>query len=78
MIAAEGYPEHPVKGDKIKINDAERTGFTRPGAPDPPGGQAYLLHAGTRGRRGLRHAGHGAAGRAAAGRQTWCRRAAGC
>ena len=58
MIAAEGYPEHPVKGDKIKINEPERTGFTRPGAPDPPGGQAYLLHAGT----AHRHAGTAAAG----------------
>ena len=24
MIAAEGYPEHPVKGEKIKIIEAER------------------------------------------------------
>jgi phosphoribosylamine--glycine ligase len=47
VIAAEGYPEHPVTGDTIKINDPERAGFTRPGAPDSPDGQAYLLHAGT-------------------------------
>ena len=47
VIAAEGYPEHPVRGDKITINDPERAGFTRPGAPDSPTGQAYLLHAGT-------------------------------
>ena len=47
VIAAEGYPEHPVKGDTITIFDAERTGMTRPGAPDPQPGQAYLLHAGT-------------------------------
>ncbi len=47
VIAAEGYPEHPVKGDTITIFAAERTGLTRPAAPDPPRGQAYLLHAGT-------------------------------
>ncbi len=35
VIAAEGYPERPVKGDKITIVDTERAG-------DP-----YLLHAGT-------------------------------
>ncbi len=47
VIAAEGYPENPVTGDTITINDPERAGFTRPGARDSPGGQAYLLHAGT-------------------------------
>jgi phosphoribosylamine---glycine ligase len=40
VIAAEGYPEHPVKGEKIKIFNAER-------AAAPPSGQAYVLHAGT-------------------------------
>jgi phosphoribosylamine---glycine ligase len=35
VIAAEGYPAAPVKGDKIKIIDTERTGYS------------YLLHAGT-------------------------------
>ncbi len=52
VIAAEGYPENPVKGEKIKFFAAERTVMTRPGDPDPlPGqaasGQAYVLHAGT-------------------------------
>jgi phosphoribosylamine--glycine ligase len=81
VIAAEGYPDRPVKGDKITILDterarvpsrgipgepglAERTGMTSPGTPGEPdlaertgmtcpdasgapGGQAYLLHAGT-------------------------------
>jgi phosphoribosylamine---glycine ligase len=48
VIAAEGYPEQPVKGDKITIMDAERAGVARPGHPDPRSGQeAYLLHAGT-------------------------------
>jgi phosphoribosylamine---glycine ligase len=54
VIAAEGYPEHPVKGDTIKIPDSERTTVAASGpaglAPgigeaDPAG--AYLLHAGT-------------------------------
>ena len=35
VIAAEGYPADPVKGDKIKTMDTERTGYS------------YLLHAGT-------------------------------
>ncbi|HEX5304057.1 MAG TPA: phosphoribosylglycinamide synthetase C domain-containing protein, partial [Streptosporangiaceae bacterium] len=35
VIAAEGYPADPAKGDKIKIVDNER------------GGHSYLLHAGT-------------------------------
>jgi phosphoribosylamine--glycine ligase len=58
VLAAEGYPESPVKGDKIKIMNAERGGFTSPGTAGPhpgqaassPGGSpwdAYLLHAGT-------------------------------
>jgi len=34
VLAAEGYPESPAKGDKIKIDDLERT-------------DGYLLHAGT-------------------------------
>jgi phosphoribosylamine---glycine ligase len=68
VIAAAGYPEHPVKGDKIKINDPERAGFTRPGVPDSPGGQAYLLHAGTAGGgAGIGGAGTGRAGTTASG-----------
>jgi phosphoribosylamine--glycine ligase len=47
VIAAEGYPDRPVKGDKIKIFEAERSGLTRPGDPGPPTGEAYILHAGT-------------------------------
>jgi phosphoribosylamine---glycine ligase len=52
VIAAEGYPENPVKGEKIKFFAAERTVMTRPGDPDPlrglaASGQAYVLHAGT-------------------------------
>jgi phosphoribosylamine---glycine ligase len=35
VLAAEGYPESPVRGDKIKIVGNER------------GGHSYLLHAGT-------------------------------
>ncbi len=46
VLAAEGYPESPVKGDKIKIMNAERGELSRPGTTDPPG-DAYLLHAGT-------------------------------
>ena len=34
VLAANGYPESPVKGDQIKINSPERTG-------------GYFLHAGT-------------------------------
>jgi phosphoribosylamine--glycine ligase len=52
VIAAEGYPEHPVKGDKI--TGAERAGVSRPGAGGGRDGSgqagssdAYLLHAGT-------------------------------
>jgi phosphoribosylamine---glycine ligase len=35
VLAAEGYPEHPAKGDKIKIMTTERAA------------NSYLLHAGT-------------------------------
>ena len=52
VIAADGYPEHPVKGDKI--TGAERAGVPRPGAGGGRDGSgqtgssdAYLLHAGT-------------------------------
>ena len=52
VIAAEGYPENPVKGDKI--TGAERAGVPRPGAGRGRDGSgqsgssgAYLLHAGT-------------------------------
>ena len=45
VIAAEGYPENPVKGEKIKFFDAERTVMTRPGDPDQQ--HSYVLHAGT-------------------------------
>jgi phosphoribosylamine--glycine ligase len=54
VIAAEGYPENPVKGEKIKILDPERAVVARPGQAGPPSGvagvasaHAYLLHAGT-------------------------------
>jgi phosphoribosylamine---glycine ligase len=47
VIAAEGYPDRPVNGDKIKISDTERTRLTGPGDPGPPSGEAYILHAGT-------------------------------
>jgi phosphoribosylamine---glycine ligase len=42
VIAAEGYPEHPVKGEKIKIIEAERD--VVPASAHP---HAYVLHAGT-------------------------------
>ena len=45
VIAAEGYPENPVKGEKIKFFEAERTVLTRPGDPDQQ--HSYVLHAGT-------------------------------
>ncbi len=41
VIAAQGYPENPVKGDKIKIEDAERALVP---APVP---NNYVLQAGT-------------------------------
>jgi phosphoribosylamine--glycine ligase len=49
VLAAEGYPESPAKGDKIKIVDNERGGLTPPVSahPHPGDGDAYLLHAGT-------------------------------
>ena len=72
VIAAEGYPEHPVKGDKIKIMSTERAGVPRPAVPGaPPGGRRTCCT-----RAPLQRAGAGR--RAAAGRETWCRRAAGC
>ncbi len=40
VIAAEGYPEHPVKDEKITISAAERDVL-------PVSGHAYVLHAGT-------------------------------
>jgi len=45
VIAAEGYPENPVKGEKIKFFEAERAVMTRPGDPDQQ--HSYVLHAGT-------------------------------
>jgi phosphoribosylamine--glycine ligase len=45
VIAAEGYPENPVKGEKIKFFEAERAVMTRPG--DPEAQYSYVLHAGT-------------------------------
>ena len=45
VVAAEGYPENPVKGDKIKIMDTERSAVTAPGQAAAP--RAYVLHAGT-------------------------------
>jgi phosphoribosylamine--glycine ligase len=49
VLAAEGYPESPAKGDKIKIVDNERGGLTPAVSahPHPGDGDAYLLHAGT-------------------------------
>ena len=41
VIAAEGYPENPVKGDKIKIEDAERALVPAPVQNN------YVLQAGT-------------------------------
>src|SRR6202050_4104928 len=41
VIAAEGYPENPVKGDKIKIGDSERAQVPVPVQNN------YVLHAGT-------------------------------
>jgi phosphoribosylamine--glycine ligase len=45
VIAAEGYPENPVKGEKINFFEAERSVMTRPGDPDQQ--HSYVLHAGT-------------------------------
>jgi len=59
VFAAEGYPEAPVKGDKIKIPNSERagvlaarqTGSQQAPTPQATGGsqatEAYILHAGT-------------------------------
>jgi len=48
VLAAEGYPGSPAKGDKIKIFGNERGRLPRPGTPDPQSQEnAYLLHAGT-------------------------------
>jgi phosphoribosylamine---glycine ligase len=48
VIAAEGYPEAPVRGDKIIL--AERTGAEAAGTAAGSAGltEAYVLHAGTR------------------------------
>jgi phosphoribosylamine--glycine ligase len=46
VIAAEGYPENPVKGDKIKIIEAERTAVPV-SVRDNSAKRAYVLHAGT-------------------------------
>jgi phosphoribosylamine--glycine ligase len=46
VVAAAGYPDSTVTGEKIKILDPERAVVTRPDQPDPGTG-AYLLHAGT-------------------------------
>jgi phosphoribosylamine--glycine ligase len=45
VFAAEGYPEAPVKGDKIKIPNSERAEVLAAGQPESPA--AYILHAGT-------------------------------
>ena len=50
VIAAEGYPENPVKGEKIKIPHSERSvvsGSGQAARPQVAPAQAYLLHAGT-------------------------------
>jgi phosphoribosylamine---glycine ligase len=52
VIAADGYPENPVKGEKIKILDPERPVAARSGQAAAPRGEitpppAYVLHAGT-------------------------------
>jgi phosphoribosylamine--glycine ligase len=59
VFAAEGYPEAPVKGDKIKILNSERTEVLASGPPRTPQAEAspasaapqareaYILHAGT-------------------------------
>jgi phosphoribosylamine--glycine ligase len=59
VIAAAGYPENPVRGEKITITEAERPAVPAPGQhggpPQAAGGagerpgdaHAYLLHAGT-------------------------------
>jgi phosphoribosylamine--glycine ligase len=47
VIAAEGYPQNPVKGDKIKIFEAERDVVPLSVQDYRSAGQAYILHAGT-------------------------------
>jgi phosphoribosylamine--glycine ligase len=52
VFAAEGYPEAPVKGDKIKIPNSERAGLLAAGSTSSPqtagpAAEAYILHAGT-------------------------------
>jgi phosphoribosylamine--glycine ligase len=51
VIAAEGYPEQPVRGEKIKIPYAERAMVPVPGraeeSRDATPTRAYVLHAGT-------------------------------
>jgi phosphoribosylamine---glycine ligase len=53
VVAADGYPENPVKGEKIKIFDPERSVVAPSGQAMPRGGvepapaHAYVLHAGT-------------------------------
>ena len=51
VIAAEGYPEAPVKGQKIKIIETERARLVPGGRESQPGqvteSGAYILHAGT-------------------------------
>jgi phosphoribosylamine---glycine ligase len=52
VIAADGYPENPVKGEKITIFDPERPVAARSRRPAAPRGgvepaHAYVLHAGT-------------------------------
>jgi phosphoribosylamine---glycine ligase len=52
VIAAEGYPASPAKGDTIKIMDAERIAVTPVADAATLPGQAYILHAGTAGDAG--------------------------
>jgi phosphoribosylamine--glycine ligase len=57
VIAAEGYPRNPSRGEKIKISYPERTVVTAagqvrgsgppPGVVGPAPASAYILHAGT-------------------------------
>jgi phosphoribosylamine--glycine ligase len=47
VIAAEGYPEDPVKGEKIKIPMTERAGVSPARQTESPPPEAYVLHAGT-------------------------------
>jgi phosphoribosylamine--glycine ligase len=51
VIAAEGYPEHPVPGEKITIPYPERAVVPLPGRAEESGeatpARAYVLHAGT-------------------------------